>query len=347
MSVQETFISHLVELRDRLLRSIYAVFGVFAVLWFWPGLPQIYDLLALPMLRTLPEGTHMIATGVITPFLVPLKVGLMAAFMLALPYVLYQVWAFIAPGLYSHEKRFALPLVFGSTALFLAGVAYCYFVVFGWVFRFIIQFSPKSITPAPDIEAYLSFVLTMFVAFGVTFEIPLIEVVLVRTGIVTVAKLKDIRSYVFSFPRYGTQTGPGAPVYKYLPNVSKIRAAVANAFKTDPQLEDTRAALGDEDGAIWVLNGTSQTGQASTLAAYLEYYGLTASAPAARPDASGLSATRIVVYNGAEARLPETIAFLESKFKVKVQLKQDKAVSVDVIITTGRSTPNLSPPPTN
>jgi len=194
--VQETFISHLVELRDRLLRSIYAVLGVFALLWFWPGLADIYDLLALPMMRTLPEGTHMIATGVITPFLVPLKVGLMAAFLIALPYVLYQVWAFIAPGLYTHEKRFALPLVFGSTVLFLAGVAYCYFVVFSWVFRFIVQFAPKSITPAPDIEAYLSFVLTMFVAFGVTFEIPLIEVVLVRTGMVTVAKLKDIRSYV-------------------------------------------------------------------------------------------------------------------------------------------------------
>ena len=194
--MQETFISHLVELRDRLLRSIYAVLGVFAVLWFWPGLAEIYDLLALPMMRTLPEGTHMIATGVITPFLVPLKVGLMAAFLLALPYVLYQVWAFIAPGLYTHEKRFAVPLVFGSTLLFLAGVAYCYFVVFSWVFRFIIQFAPKSITPAPDIEAYLSFVLTMFVAFGVTFEIPLIEVVLVRTGMVTVAKLKEVRSYV-------------------------------------------------------------------------------------------------------------------------------------------------------
>jgi len=196
VGAQDTFISHLVELRDRLLRSIYAVLGAFALLWFWPGLATIYDLLALPMMQTLPEGTHMIATGVITPFLVPLKVGLMAAFMLALPYVLYQVWAFIAPGLYTHEKRFALPLVFGSTLLFLAGVAYCYFVVFSWIFRFIIQFSPKSITPAPDIEAYLSFVLTMFVAFGVTFEIPLIEVVLVRTGMVTVAKLKDIRSYV-------------------------------------------------------------------------------------------------------------------------------------------------------
>jgi len=196
VSTQETFISHLVELRDRLLRSIYAVFGVFTLLWFWPGLAEIYDILALPMMRTLPEGTHMIATGVITPFLVPLKVGLMAAFLLALPYVLYQVWGFIAPGLYTHEKRLALPLVFGSTLLFLAGVAYCYFVVFNMVFHFIIQFAPKSITPAPDIEAYLSFVLTMFAAFGITFEIPLIQVVLVRTGVVTVAKLKDIRSYV-------------------------------------------------------------------------------------------------------------------------------------------------------
>ncbi len=196
MSVQETFISHLVELRDRLLRSIYVVFAVFTLLWFWPGLGEIYDLLALPMMRTLPQGTHMIATGVVTPFLVPLKVGMMAAFLVALPYVLYQVWAFIAPGLYTHEKRLALPLVFGSTLLFLSGIAYCYFVVFNWVFRFIIQFAPKSITPAPDIEAYLSFVLTMFVAFGLTFEIPLIEVVLVRTGVLTVAKLKDMRPYV-------------------------------------------------------------------------------------------------------------------------------------------------------
>lgn len=196
MIEQETFISHLVELRDRLLRSIYAVFGVFVLLWFWPGLSDIYDILALPMMRSLPQGAHMIATGVITPFLVPLKVGLMAAFLLALPYVLYQVWAFIAPGLYAHEKRLALPLVFGSTLLFLAGVAYCYFVVFNWVFRVIILFSPKSITPAPDIEAYLSFVLTMFVAFGLTFEIPLIEVVLVRTGMLTVAKLKEVRPYM-------------------------------------------------------------------------------------------------------------------------------------------------------
>ena len=157
---------------------------------------------------------------------------------------------------------------------------------------------------------------------------------------------KDIRSYVFSFPRYGTQTGPTAPVYKYLPNVSKIRAAVANAFKVDPALEDTRAALGDENGAIWVLNGGGQSGLANQLALYLEYYGLTASAPTGKPDQRGLSQTQIVVYNGAEARLPQTIAFLESKFKVTVQLKTDPGVSVDVVITTGAATPNLSPPAT-
>jgi LCP family protein required for cell wall assembly len=158
---------------------------------------------------------------------------------------------------------------------------------------------------------------------------------------------KNIRSYVFSFPRYGTQTGPGAPVYKYLPDVNKIRTAVANAFKVDPALENTRAALGDEDGTIWVLNGAGDGGGASDLAAYLEYYGLTASAPTRKPDQTGLPATKIVVYNGAESRLPQTIQFLESKLKVQVESKTDPAISVDIVITTARSTPSLSPPPTN
>ncbi|HMM71175.1 MAG TPA: twin-arginine translocase subunit TatC [Rhodocyclaceae bacterium] len=192
----ESFLSHLVELRDRLLRSVAAILVCFLVLWFWPGLSTLYDLLARPMLHTLPEGTRMIATGVITPFVVPLKVGLMSAFLCALPYVLYQAWAFIAPGLYRHERRLALPVVVGSTLLFLAGMAYCYFIVFGWVFRFIAEFAPKSITPAPDIEAYLSFVLTMFIAFGVTFEVPLLQIVLVRTGVVAISKLVEARPYV-------------------------------------------------------------------------------------------------------------------------------------------------------
>ncbi len=195
MSAQEdTFISHLIELRDRLLRAVVAVVAVFVCLMPWAG--DIYDILAHPMMQALPEGTRMIATGVVTPFFVPMKVTLMVAFVIALPYVLYQAWCFIAPGLYAHEKRLGLPLVVGSTVLFLAGMAFCYFFVFGTVFTFIAQFAPKSITPAPDIEQYLSFVMSMFLAFGITFEVPVIVIVLTKLGIVDVAKLKEARPYV-------------------------------------------------------------------------------------------------------------------------------------------------------
>ena len=192
---QDTFISHLVELRDRLIRALAAVGIVFAVLFFWPGSGAIYDFLAAPLMAHLPEGTRMIATGVITPFMVPLKVTIMVAFIIALPVVLYQAWAFVAPGLYSHEKKLVMPLIVTSTLLFLAGIAFCYYFVFGQVFSFIASFAPKSITPAPDIEQYLSFVMTMFLAFGITFEVPVALVVLVRFGIVDVQKLKDFRPY--------------------------------------------------------------------------------------------------------------------------------------------------------
>lgn len=194
MEEQETFLSHLVELRNRLIRACVAILVVFLCLMPWSG--DIYDLLARPMMLALPEGTRMIATGVITPFFVPVKVTLMVAFVVALPVVLYQAWAFVAPGLYAHEKRFALPLVLGSTVLFIAGMAFCYFFVFGTVFKFIAAFAPKSITPAPDIEQYLSFVLTMFLAFGVTFEVPIIVILLVKARLVTVEKLREVRSYV-------------------------------------------------------------------------------------------------------------------------------------------------------
>ncbi len=196
MSTEDTFISHLVELRDRLLRSILAVLAVFLVVFFYPGAGAIYDFLAAPLMQALPEGAKMIATGVVTPFLVPVKVTALVAFLVALPYVLYQAWAFVAPGLYAHEKRLVLPLVVASTLLFLLGIAFAYYFVFGKVFAFINQFAPKSITPAPDIEAYLSFVLTMFIAFGVTFEIPVAVVVLARMGIVSVDQLKQARPFV-------------------------------------------------------------------------------------------------------------------------------------------------------
>jgi sec-independent protein translocase protein TatC len=196
MSESESFMSHLVELRQRLVRAVGATLAVFIVLFIYPGSGFIYDILALPLMNALPEGAKMIATGVITPFMVPVKVTALVGFLLALPYVLYQAWAFVAPGLYEHEKKFALPLIVASTVLFFLGVAFCYFFVFGKVFAFIHDFAPKSITPAPDIEAYFSFVITMFLAFGITFEIPIVVIVLVRMGIVTVEKLRDARPYV-------------------------------------------------------------------------------------------------------------------------------------------------------
>ncbi len=195
--LQETFISHLVELRNRLVRASAVVLVVFIVLFaVWPGAAAIYDFMAQPMLGSLPEGSKMIATGVITPFMVPMKVTMVVALLVSLPWVLYQAWAFIAPGLYLHEKRLIAPLVISSSLLFLAGVAFCYFFVFGTVFKFINDFAPKSISVAPDIENYLDFVLTMCLAFGLTFEVPVVVIVLVRMGLVTVEKLRAIRPYV-------------------------------------------------------------------------------------------------------------------------------------------------------
>ncbi len=195
--IQENFISHLIELRTRLVRASAVVLAVFVVLFaVWPGAAALYDFMAQPMMHTLPEGSKMIATGVITPFMVPMKVTMAVALMVSLPWVLYQAWAFVAPGLYMHEKRLVAPLVISSTLLFVIGVAFCYFFVFGTVFKFISDFAPKSIAVAPDIENYLDFVMMMCLAFGLTFEVPVVVVVLVRMGIVTVEKLKVIRPYV-------------------------------------------------------------------------------------------------------------------------------------------------------
>jgi len=192
---EQPFVQHLIELRDRLVKAMIAVAIAGAGLAMYPGPGPLYDLLAAPLVAHLPAGATLIATSVISPFMVPLKILLMAAFLIALPVVLYQVWAFVAPGLYSHEKKLVLPLVISSTVLFLVGVAFCYYFVFGQVFQFIQSFAPKSITAAPDIEAYLSFVLTMFLAFGLAFEVPIVVVVLARMGVVSIEKLKAFRSY--------------------------------------------------------------------------------------------------------------------------------------------------------
>jgi sec-independent protein translocase protein TatC len=192
---EQPFVQHLMELRDRLLKSVIAMGIAVAVLALYPGPGALYDLLAAPLVAHLPQGATLIATSVISPFMVPLKILLMAAFLLALPVLLYQLWAFVAPGLYNHEKKLVLPLVISSTVLFLMGVGFCYFFVFGKVFAFIQSFAPKTITAAPDIEAYLSFVLTMFLAFGLSFEVPIAVIVLARLGIVSIEKLRAFRGY--------------------------------------------------------------------------------------------------------------------------------------------------------
>lgn len=191
---EASFLSHLFELRDRLIRILLSVGIVFICLFPWAK--DLYALLALPMLKVLPSGGQMIATDVVGVFLVPMKVTLMLAFLIALPYVLYQIWAFVAPGLYDHEKRLALPLVTASVTLFFIGMAFAYFLVFPTVFGFMAKIAPEGVAWMTDIEKYVSFVMTTFVAFGVTFEVPVVVVVLVRIGIVELATLKQWRPYV-------------------------------------------------------------------------------------------------------------------------------------------------------
>ena len=194
MSTSESFIAHLIELRKRLMRSMIALLVVFVCLFPWSS--KLYALLAKPLLSKLPKGGQMIATDVTTPFFVPLKVALMAAFLIALPFILYQLWRFVAPGLYAHEKRMVLPLIFSSTLLFFCGMTFAYFVVFPIVFGFITSSAPAGVAVMTDIDKYLSFVLTMFMAFGVTFQVPVAVVLLVRMGVVSVAKLREIRPYI-------------------------------------------------------------------------------------------------------------------------------------------------------
>ena len=192
---EQPFVQHLIELRDRLLRCVYGVGLVLAVLLYYPGPSQLYDLLALPLVKSLPAGSHMIAVGVVSPFLVPIKVSVLAAIGLSLPWILYQVWAFVAPGLYKHERKLVVPLVVASTLLFYTGAAFCYFFVFGQAFPAIQKMAPISVAVSPDIEAYLDFVITMFIAFGVAFEVPIAVIILARMGLVTVPQLRAFRSY--------------------------------------------------------------------------------------------------------------------------------------------------------
>jgi len=190
----ENFISHLIELRTRLLRIVIGMLIVFIALF--PFANEVYALLAEPLLSQLPSGGQMIATGVTTPFFVPLKVAMMAAFLIALPHTLYQVWAFVAPGLYAHEKKFMVPVIIAASLLFLAGMAFAYFLVFPVVFGFIVGTAPQGVAVMTDIGNYLDFVMTLFFAFGLAFEVPIAVVMAVYFGWVSVDKLKESRGYV-------------------------------------------------------------------------------------------------------------------------------------------------------
>lgn len=193
-SQEDTFLSHLVELRDRLIKALVSIGLVFACLLPWSQ--ELYALLAQPLIATLPHGGQMIATDIVGVFLVPMKVVVMLAFLIALPYVLYQIWAFVAPGLYAHEKRLALPLVTASVVLFFVGMSFAYFLVFPTVFKFMANIAPEGVAWMTDIEKYLSFVLSTFLAFGVAFEVPVVVVVLVKMNIVALETLKEWRSYM-------------------------------------------------------------------------------------------------------------------------------------------------------
>lgn len=194
MTPTDNFISHLIELRDRLLRIVIGFAVVFIA--FFPFANKIYALLAQPLLGELPAGGQMIATAVTTPFFVPMKVAMMAAFIVSLPHTLYQVWAFVAPGLYAHEKKFMVPMIVASSLLFLTGMAFAYFLVFPVIFGFIVGTAPEGVAVMTDIGNYLDFVITLFFAFGLAFEVPIAVVMAVRFGWVTRQALQEARGYV-------------------------------------------------------------------------------------------------------------------------------------------------------
>ena len=189
-----TLISHLLELRDRVLHAVIAVAVCFVPLAFFQN--ELFTLIAQPLIHKLPEGTSLIATSVVSPFMAPLKLTIIVALFIAMPYVLYQVWAFVAPGLYRHERRFAMPLAVSSVLLFYAGVAFAYYVVFPLMFQFLASTTPVGVKMMTDISNYLDFVLLLFFAFGVAFEMPVAVVLLVATGLVKVEALTRNRGYV-------------------------------------------------------------------------------------------------------------------------------------------------------
>ena len=243
-----TLISHLIELRQRLLYSVYAVLIVFVCLV--PFAQEIYTFVSQPMQDSLPEGQTLIATGVATPFLTPFKTALLAALFVAMPVVIYQAWRFIAPGLYRSEKRFAMPLVFSSIVLFYCGTAFAYFLVFPLVFEFFALAVPQGVVQAPDINQYLDFVLTIFFAFGMAFEVPIATFMLVWSRLVSIETLSKARAYVFlgafvvgmflTPPDMISQTLLALPMYVLFEGgIILSRVLLADRFREEAQAESS------------------------------------------------------------------------------------------------------------
>jgi sec-independent protein translocase protein TatC len=189
-----TFVQHLVELRDKLLHSVIAIFAIFVGIF--PFANEVYGFIAAPIISVLPSGTNIIAIGVISPFLTPLKMALIFSVYLAMPYLLFQIWSFIAPALYKHEKQMIVPLIVSSTILFYAGILFSFYVVFPVIFGFLSSVGPSVVDFTPDIQYYLDFVLKVSFAFGVAFEVPIATILLIMFGVTTIEKLKSNRPYV-------------------------------------------------------------------------------------------------------------------------------------------------------
>ena len=192
---EQPFVQHLMELRDRLLYSVYGLGLCMAILAVWPGPSGLIDLIAVPIKAHMPEGTKLIAVGVFTPFFVPLKVLAMAAVLMSLPWWMYQLWSFVSPGLYSHEKKFAVPLILMGSILAYVGIGFVQFFVLDKMFGFIQSFTPQSVAATPDIASYVEAILSLYLAFGVAFQVPVVVILLVKMGMVTVTKLREFRGY--------------------------------------------------------------------------------------------------------------------------------------------------------
>ena len=192
---EQPFVQHLMELRDRLLYSLYGVLIGVGLLMLWPGPDGLIDFIAMPIKEHMPPGAKLIAVGVFSPFFVPLKVLMMVAVLLALPWIMYQIWAFVAPGLYSHEKKFALPLILFGSLLAYAGIGFVQFFVLGNMFKFIQHFTPSSVAATPDIASYVEAILSLYIAFAAAFQVPIVVMLLVRFGLVEIEKLKAFRGY--------------------------------------------------------------------------------------------------------------------------------------------------------